>query len=87
MGIKIVPRHGNTLKEKLYLPAIFGGMKTTLSHLITNLGDAPDIKPAKQMAENQKKQRRKDEARHSNKERGEKDNGAVRPFASHKRRD
>lgn len=44
MGIKIVPRHGNTLKEKLYLPAIFGGMKTTLLHLFTNLGDAPEIK-------------------------------------------
>lgn len=44
MGIKIVPRHGNTLKEKLYLPAIFGGMKTTLSHLFTNLGDSSEIK-------------------------------------------
>jgi formate hydrogenlyase subunit 6/NADH:ubiquinone oxidoreductase subunit I len=44
MGIKIVPRHGSTLKEKLYLPAIFGGMKTTLSHLFTNLGDSPEIK-------------------------------------------
>ena len=44
MGIKIVLRHGNTLKEKLYLPAIFGGMKTTLSHLITNLSDTPEIK-------------------------------------------
>lgn len=43
MGIKIVHRHGNTLKEKLYLPAIFGGMKTTLSHLITNLSDTPAI--------------------------------------------
>ncbi|WP_263832075.1 NuoI/complex I 23 kDa subunit family protein [Sulfurospirillum oryzae] len=44
MGIKIVHRHGNTFKEKLYLPAIFGGMKTTLSHFITNLGDKPEIK-------------------------------------------
>lgn len=44
MGIKIVPRHGNTLKEKLYLPAIFSGMKTTLSHFVTNLGDNPEIK-------------------------------------------
>jgi len=43
MGIKIVTRHGNTFKEKLYLPAIFGGMKTTLSHFITNLSDSPAI--------------------------------------------
>jgi NADH-quinone oxidoreductase subunit I len=43
MGIKVVKRHGNTLKEKLYLPAIFGGMKTTLSHFITNLSDKPHI--------------------------------------------
>ena len=44
MGIKVVKRHGNTLKEKLYIPAIFGGMKTTLSHFITNLSDKPQIK-------------------------------------------
>ena len=43
MGIKIVTRHGNTFKEKLYIPAIFGGMKTTLSHFITNLSDHPKI--------------------------------------------
>jgi NADH-quinone oxidoreductase subunit I len=41
MGIKVVKRHGNTLKEKLYIPAIFGGMKTTLSHFIINLSDKP----------------------------------------------
>ena len=44
MGIKIVKRHGNTFKEKLYIPAIFGGMKTTLSHFMTNLSDKPQIK-------------------------------------------
>lgn len=44
MGIKIVPRHGQTLKEKLYLPAILNGMKTTLSHFVTNLSDTPQIK-------------------------------------------
>lgn len=44
MGIKVVKRHGQTLKEKLYIPAIFGGMKTTLSHFMTNLGDKPRIK-------------------------------------------
>ena len=44
MGIKIVPRHGATLKEKMYLPAILSGMKTTLSHFISNLSDTPQIK-------------------------------------------
>lgn len=44
MGVKIVPRHGKTLREKLYLPAIFGGMKTTLRHFTVNLGDTPQIK-------------------------------------------
>ena len=44
MGIKIVKRHGNTFKERLYLPAIFSGMKTTLSHFLTNLSDLPEIK-------------------------------------------
>jgi len=54
MGIKIVPRHGNTFKEKLYLPAIFGGMKTTLSHFITNLSDTPQIKTLNYPEENPK---------------------------------
>jgi NADH-quinone oxidoreductase subunit I len=44
MGIKIVPRHGNTFKEKLYLPAILGGMKVTFSHFIKNLVDTSNIK-------------------------------------------
>ena len=38
--VKIVPRRGDTLKEKLYLPAIFSGMGITLKHLITNVGDS-----------------------------------------------
>ncbi len=47
MGIKIVPRHGSTLKEKLYLPAIFGVLKTTLSHLFTNhWGFSKKLKPS-----------------------------------------
>ena len=37
MGIKIVPRHGKSLKDKLYIPAIFGGMKTTFTHFKENL--------------------------------------------------
>ena len=44
MGIKIVPRYGKSLKDKLYLPAIFGGMKTTISHFTKNLIDTSNIK-------------------------------------------
>ena len=43
MGIRVVKRYGNTFKEKIYLHAIFGGMKTTLKHFTTNLGDATKI--------------------------------------------
>ncbi len=43
MGIKIVPRYGNTFKEKLYLPAIVGGMKVTFSHFFKNLKDTSKI--------------------------------------------
>jgi len=44
MGIKIVPRFGKSLKDKLYLPAIFEGMKTTISHFTKNLKDTSNIK-------------------------------------------
>lgn len=44
MGIKIVKREGGSLKEKLYIPAIFGGMKTTLRHFLTNLSDTSNVK-------------------------------------------
>ncbi len=44
MGVKIVPRYGKSLKDKLYLPAIFGGMKTTMSHFAKNLKDTNNIK-------------------------------------------
>ncbi len=44
MGIKIVPRHGDTFKEKLYLPAIFAGMKVTFGHFFKNLTDTSNIK-------------------------------------------
>lgn len=40
MGIKIVPRHGKTLKERLYIPAVFAGMKITLGHFLKNFYDA-----------------------------------------------
>jgi len=44
MGIKVVPRHGSTFKEKLYLPAIAGGLKVTFSHFMENLKDTSKIK-------------------------------------------
>jgi len=44
MGIKIVPRHGKSLKDKLYIPAIFGGMKTTFRHFKENLGDVSKLR-------------------------------------------
>jgi len=44
MGIKIVKREGKNLKDKLYLFAIFGGMKTTLRHFLTNLSDTSKVK-------------------------------------------
>ena len=44
MGIKIVPRHGKSLKEKLYFPAIINGLKITFSHFAKNLKDTSNIK-------------------------------------------
>lgn len=44
MGIKVVPRHGSSFKDKLYLPAIAGGMKTTLKHFVKNLKDVDNLK-------------------------------------------
>jgi len=44
MGIKIVKREGQSLKDKLYIFAIFGGMKTTLRHFLTNLSDTSKVK-------------------------------------------
>jgi NADH-quinone oxidoreductase subunit I len=43
MGTRVVKRYGNTFKEKIYLHAIFGGMKTTLKHFTANLSDASNI--------------------------------------------
>lgn len=44
MGIKVVPRYGKSFKDKLYLPAIFGGMKTTFRHFKENLGDVSKLR-------------------------------------------
>lgn len=43
MGIKIVKREGGSLKDRLYIPAIFGGMKTTLGHFIKNISDTSNV--------------------------------------------
>lgn len=44
MGIKVVPRYGKSFKEKIYLPAIYGGLKVTFRHFFTNLKDTSNIK-------------------------------------------
>ncbi len=45
MGIKIVERHGKSLKDKLYIPAIVGGgMKTTFTHFKKNLSDVSNLR-------------------------------------------
>lgn len=44
MKTKIVPRHGKSFKEKIYLPAVFGGMKVTLKHFFSNLIDGKKFK-------------------------------------------
>ena len=38
--IKVIPRYGSSLKDKLYLPAIYQGMKVTFKHLIENVSDS-----------------------------------------------
>jgi len=37
--IKVVPRYGASVKDKLYLPAIYQGMKITFKHLMGNVAD------------------------------------------------
>lgn len=44
MKTKIVPRYGNTIKEKLYLPAIFSGFRVTLRHFLGNLLSKKELK-------------------------------------------
>jgi len=39
MGIKIVERKGKSNEDKMYLKALFGGLKTTLKNFTTNLAD------------------------------------------------
>ena len=39
MALKIVPRHGDSFKDKTYLWSVFGGLKTTLKKFTGNLSD------------------------------------------------
>jgi NADH-quinone oxidoreductase subunit I len=43
MDVITVPRYGDTLKEKLYLPAIVSGMGVTIKHFAKNLSDTSNI--------------------------------------------
>lgn len=43
-NVRVIQRKGNTLKDKLYLPAIFGGLKTTLKHFTTNIQNSTNLK-------------------------------------------
>jgi NADH-quinone oxidoreductase subunit I len=38
--IKVIPRYGTELKDRLFLPAIYQGMKITFKHLIENVSDS-----------------------------------------------
>ncbi len=42
--IKQIPRYGKSIKDKLYLPAIFSGMGVTFSHFAKNLKDTDNLK-------------------------------------------
>ncbi len=44
MGIQVIKRHGQTFKDKLYIPAIIGGMKTTIGHFTKNLKDTTNLR-------------------------------------------
>jgi NADH-quinone oxidoreductase subunit I len=43
MGVTIVPRYGSTFKEKIYLHALFGGLKTTIKNFTTNINDLSQL--------------------------------------------
>lgn len=52
MAVKVVPRYGNTFKEKTYLSAVFSGMKVTLKNFTSNLKDTSTI-PTREYPEEQ----------------------------------
>jgi NADH-quinone oxidoreductase subunit I len=43
MGIKVVPRHGQSFKDKIYVWAIYQGMKITLKKFTKNLSNNAGI--------------------------------------------
>ncbi len=43
MGVKVVPRHGKSFKDKTYLWAVFSGMRVTLKKFTQNLYDTTCI--------------------------------------------
>jgi NADH-quinone oxidoreductase subunit I len=42
-NIKVIPRYGSSFKDKLYLPAIYDGVKVTFKHLFKNVTDSNSI--------------------------------------------
>ncbi len=43
MNYKIVKRHGKSFKERIFLPALLGGLRVTIRHFFYNLFHAPQI--------------------------------------------
>jgi len=43
MSYKTVARHGKSFKDRIYLPALFSGLKVTLKHFFHNLNNVSDI--------------------------------------------
>lgn len=43
MAFTVVPRHGNTLKERMYLPSLIGGLATTFGTFFKNISDTQSI--------------------------------------------
>ena len=43
MSYKVIPRHGKSFKDRIYLPALFAGLKVTLKHFFHNLNNVSDI--------------------------------------------
>lgn len=43
MSYKTIPRHGKSFKDRIYLPALFSGLKVTMKHFFHSLNNVPDI--------------------------------------------
>ena len=42
-NITVIPRHGDSLRDKLFLPAIYDGVKVTFKHLFKNVTDINSV--------------------------------------------